>query len=73
LLHLKDLKKGAELNATGGTDVDNDVALGSGQLNLPSILKEAGKAGIKHYYIEDESTNYARQVPQSMAFLKSLK
>ena len=73
LLHLKDLKKGAELNATGGTAVDNDVALGSGQLNLPIILKEAKKAGIKHYYIEDESTNYARQVPHSMAYLKGLK
>jgi sugar phosphate isomerase/epimerase len=73
LLHLKDLKKGAELNASGGTAVDNDVALGTGQLNLPAILKEAIKAGIKHYYIEDESTNYARQVPRSMAYLKSLK
>jgi sugar phosphate isomerase/epimerase len=73
LLHLKDLKKGAELNDSGGTAVDNDVALGTGQLDLPAILKEAKKAGIKHYYIEDESTNYARQVPQSMAYLKSLK
>jgi sugar phosphate isomerase/epimerase len=72
LLHLKDLKKGAELNASGGTAVDNDVALGTGQLNLPVILKEARKAGIKHYYIEDESTNYTRQVPISMVYLKSL-
>jgi sugar phosphate isomerase/epimerase len=73
LLHLKDLKKGAELNDSGGTAIDNDVALGSGQLNLPSILKEAQKAGIRHFYIEDESTNYAKQVPQSMAYLKGLK
>ena len=73
LLHLKDLKKGAELNATGGTAVDNDVALGTGQLNLPAILKEAKKAGIKHCYIEDESNNYAKQVPQSMAYLKGLR
>jgi len=73
LLHLKDLKKGAELNSSGGTPVDNDVALGTGQLNLPIILKEAKKAGIKHYYIEDESTNYARQVPHSMEYLKGLR
>jgi sugar phosphate isomerase/epimerase len=73
LLHLKDLRKGAELNTSGGTAVENDVALGTGQLDIPSILKEAKKAGIKHYYIEDESPNYARQVPQSMAYLKSLK
>lgn len=72
LLHLKDLRKGAELNATGGTAVDNDVALGTGQLDIPTILKAAKKAGITHFYIEDESNNYAKQVPQSMKYLKSL-
>jgi len=73
LLHLKDLRKGAELNASGGTAVENDVALGTGQLDLPSILTAAKKAGIKHYYIEDESPAYASQVPQSMAYLKGLQ
>ena len=73
LLHLKDLRKGAGLNASGGTAVENDVALGTGQLDLPSILTAAKKAGIKHYYIEDESPAYARQVPQSMAYLKGLR
>lgn len=72
LLHLKDLRKGAELNASGGTAVENDVALGTGQLDLPSILAAAKKAGIQHYYIEDESPSYARQVPLSMAYLKKL-
>ncbi|MBV5314152.1 MAG: sugar phosphate isomerase/epimerase [Prolixibacteraceae bacterium] len=73
LLHLKDLRKGAELNASGGTAVENDVALGTGQLDIPSILKAAKRAGIKHYYIEDESPAYAKQVPQSMFYLKDLK
>jgi sugar phosphate isomerase/epimerase len=73
LLHLKDLRKGAELNASGGTAVENDVALGTGQLDIPSILKAAKRAGIKHYYIEDESPAYAKQVPQSMLYLKNLK
>lgn len=73
LMHLKDLRKGAKLNASGGTAVENDVALGTGQLDIPSILKAAKKAGIKHYYIEDESPAYAKQVPQSMYYLKSLK
>jgi len=72
LLHLKDLRKGAELNASGGTAVENDVALGTGQLDIPSILKAAKRAGIKHFYIEDESPFYAKQVPQSMAYLRSL-
>ena len=73
LLHLKDLRKGVVGNSSGGTAVENDVALGSGQLNIPAILEAAKKAGIKHYYIEDESPSYSKQVPQTMAYLKSLK
>lgn len=73
LMHLKDLRKGVEGNLSGGTPVQNDVALGTGQLDIPSILKAAQKSDIKHYYIEDESPSYATQVPQTMAYLKSLK
>ena len=72
LMHLKDLRKGIVGNLSGGTPVENDVALGTGQINLPAVLKAAKKAGVKHYYIEDESTSVATQVPQSMAYLKSL-
>ncbi|MXV15145.1 sugar phosphate isomerase/epimerase family protein [Hufsiella ginkgonis] len=72
LMHLKDLKKGVVGDFSGGTPVDNDVALGTGQMNIPAILKAAKKAGIKHYYIEDESTHISTQVPQSIAYLKSL-
>lgn len=73
LMHLKDLRKGVEGNLSGGTPVQNDVALGTGQLDIPSILKAAQKSDIKHFYIEDESPSYATQVPQTMAYLKSLK
>lgn len=73
LLHLKDLRKGIEGNSSGKTAVENDVALGTGQLDIPSIIKAAKKAGIKHYYIEDESPSYTKQVPQTLNYLKSLK
>jgi sugar phosphate isomerase/epimerase len=73
LMHLKDLRKGVEGNMSGGTPVENDVALGTGQLDLPSILVAAKKAKVKHYYIEDESPVYYIQVPQSMEYLKNLK
>lgn len=73
LMHLKDLRKGVEGNLSGGTPVQNDVALGTGQLDIPGILKAAQKSNIQHYYIEDESPSYATQVPQTMAYLKSLK
>ena len=73
LLHLKDLRKGITGNLTGVTSIKNDVALGSGQLDLPAILNVAKKIGIKHYYIEDESPDYVIQVPQSILYLKGLK
>ncbi len=72
LMHLKDLRKGVEGNLSGGTPVENDVTLGTGQVDLPAVLKAANKAGVVHYYIEDESPTYAAQVPKSMAYLKSL-
>lgn len=71
-MHLKDLRKGVKGDMSGGTSQDNDVALGTGQIDLPEVLKAAEKAGIKHYYIEDESNNVMTQVPQSIAYLKSL-
>ncbi|KAA5542450.1 sugar phosphate isomerase/epimerase family protein [Adhaeribacter rhizoryzae] len=73
LMHLKDLRKGVKGDHTGGTSTDNDVALGTGQLDLPAILKAAKKVGVKYYFIEDESPKFRQQVPQTMAYLKSLK
>ena len=73
LMHLKDLRKGVPPDLSGSTPVENDVALGTGAIDMPAVLKAAKKAGIKHYYIEDESPSFATQVPQSMAFLKSVK
>jgi sugar phosphate isomerase/epimerase len=71
-MHLKDLRRGVTGDFSGKTAVENDVALGTGQLDLPAILKAAKRAGVQHYYIEDESPNTATQVPQTMAYLKSL-
>ena len=73
MMHLKDMRKGTKKDLTGLTSVENDVTLGTGELDLPAIFKEARKVGIKHYFIEDESSSYATQVPQSIAYLKSLK
>jgi sugar phosphate isomerase/epimerase len=71
-LHLKDLKKGVTGNLSGGTSGENDVILGTGQINLPEVLKAARKAGVEHYYIEDESSNSLTQVPESIKYLNSL-
>ncbi len=73
LMHLKDLKKGVSTGElTGHTDVSNDVVIGAGQVNWPAVLQAARKAGIKHYFIEDESPTAAEQIPQSLKFLETL-
>ncbi|MFB9845236.1 sugar phosphate isomerase/epimerase family protein [Mucilaginibacter ginsenosidivorans] len=73
LMHLKDIRKGIANDLTGGTDTRNDVALGTGQINVPEVLKAAKAIGIKHYFIEDESPNHAAQIPVTIAYIKSLK
>lgn len=73
LMHLKDMKKGIEKDLTGGTNVEYNVPLGTGQLDMPGILKEGRRIGIEHYFIEDESSRVVEQVPLSIAYLRSLK
>jgi sugar phosphate isomerase/epimerase len=73
LMHLKDMRKGVHTpNYTGHEDVESDVALGTGQLNIPAILEEAEKIGVKHYYIEDESSKSVQQIPQSVQYIRSI-
>jgi sugar phosphate isomerase/epimerase len=74
LVHLKDMKKGTPLGAlTGGTDVSNDVALGAGLMDMPAILKAAKRAGVKYYFIEDESPTSEQQIPQSLRYLEQVR
>jgi sugar phosphate isomerase/epimerase len=72
LMHIKDLKKGVKGDLTGHTDVANDVTLGTGQMDLPAILKAAKKAGVKWYFIEDESPSAAQQIPESLRYLEQI-
>lgn len=72
LIHLKDLKKGVKGDFSGKTDVNNDVELGTGQIDIPSVIKAGKKAGVIYYYIEDESDFVKVQVPNSLAYLKKL-
>ncbi len=72
LMHVKDLRKGVVGDFSGGTSVENDVALGTGQIDVAGVIKAAKKSAIEHYYIEDESSSVNVQVPQSLKFLKGL-
>jgi sugar phosphate isomerase/epimerase len=58
---------------TGKTDVRNNVVLGTGQVDWPAVLAAARKAGVKYYFIEDESPTVAAQVPDSIRYLRQLK
>jgi len=74
LLHLKDIAKGARTGVyTGHAPVEQNVVLGTGQLNWPAILSAAAKSGVKHYFIEDESPSAAAQIPESLKYLQTLK
>jgi sugar phosphate isomerase/epimerase len=72
LMHVKDLKKGVKGDLSGGTPVENDVALGTGQIDIAAVMKAARNTAIEYFYIEDESPSVDVQVPQSIAYLKSL-
>jgi sugar phosphate isomerase/epimerase len=72
-MHLKDLKKGVKTGElTGSTDVENDVVLGTGQIDLAATLKAAAEVGVKYYFIEDESSHSKEQIPQSLKFLEKV-
>jgi len=73
LMHLKDRKPGTPGNLDGTADVESNVVLGQGDVGIAEIMKIARKSGVKQFFIEDESSRSFEQVPQSLAYLKSLK
>jgi sugar phosphate isomerase/epimerase len=74
LMHLKDMKKGVPTgDLSGQAEVGFDVALGTGQMDMPAILKAAQAAGVKYYFIEDESPDAPTQIPQSLRFLEQVR
>lgn len=72
-LHLKDRRKGTPNNLNGRQDKETNVVLGTGDVGIAEAMKAAKKIGIKHYFIEDESTRALEQLPGHVAYLKSLK
>jgi sugar phosphate isomerase/epimerase len=73
LMHLKDRKVGTPNSDNGKSDVEANVTLGTGDVGIAEIIREAKKLGIKHYFLEDESSNAEEQLPKSLAYLKSLQ
>lgn len=72
LMHLKDRKPGTPGNNNGRADVETNVPLGQGDIGIAEIMKQAKKSGVKHFFIEDESSRSMQQVPQSLTFLRTI-
>ena len=72
LMHLKDMEHGVQGNNTGHEDVETNVVLGAGQVDIAGTVAEAKKLGIEYMFIEDESSRVVEQVPKSLDYLKSL-
>ena len=74
LLHLKDMEKGVKGNNTGHEDVETNVVLGTGQVDIAGVVKRAKELGVvKYMFIEDECSRVVEQVPQSLNFLSDLE
>lgn len=72
LAHLKDVRKGEKGGSTGHAPEETSVALGAGAIDFRAFLRDAKKAGVKRYYIEDEAPAAAAQIPQSLQYLRNL-
>jgi sugar phosphate isomerase/epimerase len=73
LMHLKDLRKGVTGDFSGSTPSENDVVLGTGQIDFPAVMRAAHNTEIEYYYIEDESPDVIERVPRSREYIMSLK
>jgi len=73
LMHVKDLRKGAAINLSGSAPDEDSVPLGKGQVDWVAVIKAAQKAGVEHYFIEDEAKEAVDQIPQTLRYLEQLK
>lgn len=69
-LHLKDRKIGTPGSKDGQGDVETNVVLGTGDIDIAGLIKLAKKQGTEYLVIEDESSRSVGQIPLSVAFIK---
>jgi sugar phosphate isomerase/epimerase len=72
LLHLKDRAKGTPGSTDGRGDVESNVVLGTGDIDIRGLIKQAQKSKTKYIIIEDESSRSLEQIPQSVAYIKKV-
>ncbi|WP_083984961.1 putative oxidoreductase C-terminal domain-containing protein [Geofilum rubicundum] len=72
LMHMKDLRKGVVGDFSGSTPRENDVVLGTGQVDFPAVLKAAQQTNIEYYYIEDENPDVVNRIPASRKYVMGI-
>ena len=72
LMHLKDCEKGTKGNQNGQSDVETNVVLGTGQIDIAAIVSEAKKMRLEYLFIEDESSKSEVQIPISKKYLETI-
>lgn len=73
-LHLKDIRKGAVTGLSTGKAAPTDlVAIGTGQIDWPAVLRAAQTIGVQHYFVEDETPTPLQCIPDSLKYLRGLK
>jgi sugar phosphate isomerase/epimerase len=74
LMHVKDIRKGTVLGGSPGDVLEEaSVPLGTGLVDIPAALRAARETGVRHYYIEDEAVDAARQLPESLRYLERVR
>ncbi|WP_394970235.1 sugar phosphate isomerase/epimerase family protein [uncultured Croceitalea sp.] len=72
LMHLKDMKVGTVGNTTGHGDVEDNVVLGTGMIDIEALVLKGKELGVEYMFIEDESSRSVEQIPQSLEFLRKI-
>jgi len=72
LMHIKDRKKGTKNTDNGKVDVESNVVLGTGDVGIIEVVREAKRLGIQYLFVEDESSKAEEQVLKSIRFLRTV-
>lgn len=74
LVHLKDLRKGSNTgDLSGQAPEESSVALGTGLIDFPAVLRAAKDIGVRRYYVEDEAPEAGANIPLSMKYLEAVR
>jgi sugar phosphate isomerase/epimerase len=71
--HLKDMRQGTELDNTGTAPPDASVALGTGMVDIRSVLEAARNTSVEWHIIEEESSTPEVNIPAGMAYIRQLE